>query len=108
MKKINILLFYLFYSITARADDAVGSDMPLDKPSSTFGGGLGLIWDKITHTSIISQITNTAWILAVAMIITVMATGVFNYHENIMKSVLKVLVTLMAVGILIYWGTNAK
>lgn len=106
MKKINLLLFYLFYSITARAD-VVGSDMPLDKPSSTFGGGLGLIWAKIADLKIVTQITSTAWILAVAMIITVMATGVFSHHENIMKSVLKILVTLLAVGILMYWGTNA-
>mgnify|MGYP003418559066 FL=1 len=108
MKKINFLLFSLLLSISVnvRAED-VGSDFKLDKPGSILGGKTGLIWSAISGSTIKAQIVGTAWLLAIAMIITVMATGIFSHHDNLMKSALKILVTLMGVGILIYWGTNA-
>lgn len=108
MKKISLLLLNLLaYVNISYADSFFGSDLVIDKPGNTFGSGGGVIMNSISSTYL-ERILGTAWIFAVAMIITVMATGVFSHHENIMKSALKVLVTLGGIGILIYWGTNYK
>lgn len=103
-KKINYLLLLLS---TRLAYASTGSDFSQAlKPSNFFGNGGGSITSSLATGPVKSALLGSAWVLAIAMIITVMAAGVFNHNESIMKSVLKVLVTLVGLAILIYWGTS--
>ena len=88
----------------AEKNTSTGENAGTLSPANVFGDEKGKILYGVINSFNKDQMLATLWVLSVAMIITVMAVGVFSHHEHIMKSVLKVLVTLMGLGILVYWG----
>lgn len=104
---ISLFLFNINYVFAAGdtqpADQIAGSNTKLQVFGTGYSGkiyeGVHGIWD---HNK--GVIWGTLFYLSIAMIITVMMSGVFNYQENIMKSVLKVLVTLAALGVVVFWA----
>lgn len=113
-KKVYFSILCIIYSIYFSATETKDLGQELGgfistKPGKILGGGTSsTIWSRISGSTIVEEIQSLGWLFAIIFFITTAGTLIFSHNENMIKTILKIMVTLVGVSAIIYWGTSAK
>lgn len=100
--KFTLGLFALIFPLLSFAADEMTHPGMLGTDGVLYSsGGSGKIFTEVQAGVI--ALKPTAYWLSAAMIITLVATGIFSHHENVFKNVLKALVALFGLAVVFYW-----
>lgn len=101
-------LFGLIFPIVSFASQTELTEAGKLDPNNALysSGGSGQIFGVVAKG--VDSLKGTAYWLSAAMILTLVATGIFSHHENVFKNVLKALVSLFGLAVIFWWVSNGR